>query len=82
VIPPLLGGGIDMIFKSLYLKVNAVLHLALYCPRSSIVIIPPYFEGTVLVFLQFPFIKFITSILAMRFKVAARAGYFIVSFSL
>jgi hypothetical protein len=72
-----------MIFKSLYLKVNAVLHLALYCPRSSIVIILLYFEeDTVLVFLQFPFVKFITSILAMRFKVAARAGYFIVSFSL
>jgi hypothetical protein len=57
-----------MIFKSLYLKVNAVLHLALYCPRSSIVIILLYFEGTVLVFLQFPFVKFITSILACVLK--------------
>jgi hypothetical protein len=40
-IPPLLGGAIEMMFKSLYLKLSGVLHLASYC-KSSMVMIAPF----------------------------------------
>jgi hypothetical protein len=40
-IPPLLGGAIEMMFKSLYLKLSGVLHLA-YCAKSSMVMIAPF----------------------------------------